>query len=92
MSNLIFFLLLDWRYARRRRHGQRRARRRHQAAVRPVLLRLRREVPDGARDQEERDGDPRAGAGGQRHARQVHHPRPQEGQQLQADGWRGGLN
>ena len=42
--------------------------------------------------EEEPDGDPRPGAGGERHARQVHHPPAEEGQQLQADGRRGGLS
>jgi len=42
--------------------------------------------------EEEPDGDPRPGAGGERHARQVHHPPAQEGQQLQAHGRRGGLS
>ena len=32
--------------------------------------------------EEEPDGDPRPGAGGERHARQVHHPPAEEGQQL----------
>ena len=42
--------------------------------------------------EEEPDGDPRPGAGGERHARQVHHSPAEEGQQLQADGRRGGLS
>ena len=80
---------VGWRHARHLWYGQGRPGWPHQAALRSELFRLRREVHHGARGEEERGWDPRPGAGGQRHARQVHHPRPQESEQLQADGWRG---
>merc|ERR1711970_1165861 len=80
-----------WRNARLRLHGQGRSGRDCQAAVRPVVRRLRREVHHGTRGQEERGRDPRAGARGERHARQVYHSPAEEGQQLQADGRRGGV-
>ena len=57
-----------------------------EAAVRPELFRLRREVPHGVRRQEEGHGDPQPGDGDQRVPRHLQDPQAEEGEQVQDDG------